>query len=282
MKKFSGKVAVISGAGSGIGRALAVQLAERGCVLTVADISADGLQETRKLVEAAGAVCSTHIVDVADRATVEEFAAAVVDEHGAVHLLVNNAGVTLVDWAEHVSYDDLEWIMNINFWGVVFGTKSFLPYMRQVDEAHIVNISSLFGLVAMPLQSAYNASKFAVRGFTEALKMELAGSHIGVSCVHPGGIKTGIGRNSRVSEEALSVPKEELIAEFEKAARTTPEKAAAVIIRGIEKNKRRVLIGGDARFVDLVARFFPGSYEKILGIEKKVLAAAKEKAVNSS
>jgi len=282
MKKFSGKVAVITGAGSGIGRALAVQLAERGCVLTVADISADGLQETRKLVEAAGAVCSTHIVDVADRATVEEFAAAVVDEHGAVHLLVNNAGVTLVDWAEHVSYDDLEWIMNINFWGVVFGTKSFLPYMRQVDEAHIVNISSLFGLVAMPLQSAYNASKFAVRGFTEALKMELAGSHIGVSCVHPGGIKTGIGRNSRVSEEALSVPKEELIAEFEKAARTTPEKAAAVIIRGIEKNKRRVLIGGDARFVDLVARFFPGSYEKILGIEKKVLAAAKEKAVNSS
>jgi len=282
MKNFSGKVAVITGAGSGIGRALAVQLAERGCVLTVADISADGLQETRKLVEAAGAVCSTHIVDVADRATVEEFAAAVVDEHGAVHLLVNNAGVTLVDWAEHVSYDDLEWIMNINFWGVVFGTKSFLPYMRQVDEAHIVNISSLFGLVAMPLQSAYNASKFAVRGFTEALKMELAGTHIGVSCVHPGGIKTGIGRNSRVSEEALSVPKEELIAEFEKAARTTPEKAAAVIIRGIEKNKRRVLIGGDARFVDLVARFFPGSYEKILGIEKKVLAAAKEKAVNSS
>ena len=282
MKNFSGKVAVITGAGSGIGRALAVQLAERGCVLTVADISADGLQETRKLVEAAGAVCSTHIVDVADRATVEEFAAAVVDEHGAVHLLVNNAGVTLVDWAEHVSYDDLEWIMNINFWGVVYGTKSFLPYMREVDEAHIVNVSSLFGLVSMPLQSAYNASKFAVRGFTEALKMELAGSHIGVSCVHPGGIKTGIGRNSRVSEEALSVPKEELIAEFEKAARTTPEKAAAVIIRGIEKNKRRVLIGGDARFVDLVARFLPGSYEKILGIEKKVLAAAKEKAASSS
>jgi len=282
MKNFSGKVAVITGAGSGIGRALAVQLAERGCILSISDVSADGLQETRKLIEAAGAVCSTHIVDVADRAAVEEFAADVVREHGAVHLLVNNAGVTLVDWAEHVSYDDLEWIMNINFWGVVYGTKSFLPYMREVDEAHIVNVSSLFGLVSMPLQSAYNASKFAVRGFTEALKMELAGSHIGVSCVHPGGIKTGIGRNSRVSEEALSVPKEELIAEFEKAARTTPEKAAAVIIRGIEKNKRRVLIGGDARFVDLVARFFPGSYEKILGIEKKVLAAAKEKAVNSS
>jgi NAD(P)-dependent dehydrogenase (short-subunit alcohol dehydrogenase family) len=282
MKNFSGKVAVITGAGSGIGRALAVQLAERGCILSISDVSADGLQETRKLIEAAGAVCSTHIVDVADRAAVEEFAADVVREHGAVHLLVNNAGVTLVDWAEHVSYDDLEWIMNINFWGVVYGTKSFLPYMREVDEAHIVNVSSLFGLVSMPLQSAYNASKFAVRGFTEALKMELAGSHIGVSCVHPGGIKTGIGRNSRVSEEALSVPKEELIAEFEKAARTTPEKAAAVIIRGIEKNKRRVLIGGDARFVDLVARFLPGSYEKILGIEKKVLAAAKEKAASSS
>lgn len=160
--------------------------------------------------------------------------------------------------------------------GAVYGTKSFLPYMRQVDEAHIVNVSGLFGLVAMPLQSSYNASKFAVRGFTEGLKMELAGSHIGVSCVHPGGIKTSIGKNSRVGKDALSVPKEQLVADFEKAARTTPGQAAAVIIRGIEKNKRRVLIGRDARIVDLVARLFPGSYEKILGVEKKIMAAAKE------
>lgn len=237
---------------------------------------------TRKLLEAAGAVCSTHVVDVADRASVEDFAADVVREHGAVHLLINNAGVTLVDRAEHVKYEDFEWILNINFWGVVHGTKSFLPYMRQVDEAHIVNVSSLFGLVAMPLQTSYNASKFAVRGFTEGLKMELAGSAIGVSCVHPGGIKTSIGKNSRVGDDALSGWKEQLVADFEKAARTTPEKAASVIIRGIEKKKRRILIGGDAKFVDFVARLFPGSYEKILGIEKRVLAATREAAASKS
>lgn len=278
MKNLLGKVAVITGAGSGIGRALAVRLAERGSGLAVSDINAESLEETRKQVEAAGAVCSTHRVDVADRAAVESFAADVVREHGAVHLVVNNAGVTLVDRAQDVTYEDLEWIMNINFWGVVYGTKSFLPYLRKVDEAHIVNVSSLFGIVAMPLQSAYNASKFAVRGFTEALKMELAGSHIGVTCVHPGGIKTRIGINSRVGEDALSVPKEQLVADFEKAARTTPEQAADAIIRGVVKNKRRVLIGSDARFVDIVARLFPGSYEKILGIEKKVLAAAMKKS----
>lgn len=282
MKNFSGKVAVITGAGSGIGRALAVQLAERGCIVAVSDINQEGLEGTRKLLEAAGAVCSTHVVDVADRASVEDFAADVVREHGAAHLLINNAGVTLVDRAEHVKYEDFEWILNINFWGVVHGTKSFLPYMRQVDEAHIVNVSSLFGLVAMPLQTSYNASKFAVRGFTEGLKMELAGSAIGVSCVHPGGIKTSIGKNSRVGDDALSGSKEQLVADFEKAARTTPEKAASVIIRGIEKKKRRILIGGDAKFVDFVARLFPGSYEKILGIEKRVLAATREAAASKS
>ena len=280
MPQLENKIALITGAGSGIGRALALQLAERGCVLAISDVNADGLVETATRLRAAGGACSTHLVDVADRAAVEAFAAAVADEHGAVHLVVNNAGVTLVDRAEHVTYEDLDWIMNINFWGVVYGTKAFLPYLRQVDEAHIVNVSSLFGLVAMPLQSSYSASKFAVRGFTEGLKMELAGSHIGVSCVHPGGIKTSIGKNSRVGEDALSIPKEQLVADFEKAAATTPEQAAGAIIRGIEKNKRRVLIGRDARIVDIVARLFPGGYEKILGVEKKVLAAAKE--VNAS
>jgi butyryl-CoA dehydrogenase len=269
MKEFSRKVAVITGAGSGIGRALALALATRGCILALADVNRNGLHETRDQVTAAGAACSTHVVDVADRDAVEAFAADVFRQHGAVHLVINNAGVTLVDQAERASYEDFNWIMNINFWGVVYGTKAFLPYLRQVDEAHIVNVSSLFGLVAMPIQSAYNASKFAVRGFTESLKMELAGSPIGVSCVHPGGIKTGIGEHSRVREDSISVTREQLLADFEKAAATTAERAAAVIIRGIEKKRRRILIGFDARLFDWVSRIFPGSYEKILGLERK-------------
>ena len=278
MRRLRDKVAAITGAGSGIGRALAVQLAQRGCVLAISDVDSDGLDETKAMVTATGAACSTHIVDVADREAVEAFAAAVVKEHGAVHLVVNNAGVTLVERAEDLNYDDFDWIMNINFWGVVYGTKAFLPHLLQADEGHIVNISSLFGLVAMPLQSAYNASKFAVRGFTEALKIELTGTSVGVSCVHPGGIKTSIGENSRIGVDAISVPRDELIAEFEKAARTSPQQAAAVIIRGIEKNQRRVLVGRDAKFVDLVARLFPGSYEKILGMEKRVRQSTKQRA----
>ena len=269
MKEFSRKVAVITGAGSGIGRALALALATRGCILALADVNRNGLHETRDQVTAAGAACSTHVVDVADRDAVEAFAADVFRQHGAVHLVINNAGVTLVDQAERASYEDFNWIMNINFWGVVYGTKAFLPYLRQVDEAHIVNVSSLFGLVAMPIQSAYNASKFAVRGFTESLKMELAGSPIGVSCVHPGGIKTGIGEHSRVREDSISVTREQLLADFEKAAATTAERAAAVIIRDIEKKRRRILIGFDARLFDWVSRIFPGSYEKIFGLERK-------------
>jgi short-subunit dehydrogenase len=280
MKLRPGKVAAITGAGSGIGRALAVNLAGRGCNLALADVNADGLEETKALAVAAGVACSTHVVDVADRAAVDAFAEAVLREHGAVHLVINNAGVTLVERVEQLTSRDFEWIMNINFWGVVHGTKAFLPYLVKADEGHIVNVSSLFGLVAMPLQSAYNASKFAVRGFTEALKIELAATSIGVSCVHPGGIKTSIGANSRVGEDAISINKEELVAEFERAARTSPEQAAAVIIRGIEKNKRRILVGLDAKIVDFIARLFPASYEKILGMEKRVRFRAGERTAS--
>lgn len=278
MKDFAGKIAVITGAGSGIGRALAMCLAERGCVLALADVNQDGVQQTHAQLTATGAKCSIHHVDVTDREAVAKLADTVVSQHGAVHLLVNNAGVTVVDRAESVSYDDFEWVMNTNFWGVVYGTKSFLPYLRLVDEAHIVNISSLFGLMSMPLQSTYNASKFAVRGFTEALKMELAGSSIAVSCVHPGGVKTDIARNSRIRDSAISVSREKLIAEFDKRAITTPQKAAAKIVRGIEKNKRRIVIGIDAKIADWIIRLFPGSYEKFLRLEKKVRRRARERA----
>jgi butyryl-CoA dehydrogenase len=277
MKISAGHVAAITGAGSGIGRALAIQLAGRGCKIAAADINAEQLLETAALVKAAGAACSTHVFDVADRDAVEGFAADVVKEHGGVNLVINNAGVTLIDSADKVSYSDFEWIMNINFWGVVYGSKAFLPYLREAETAHIVNVSSLFGMMSAPLQSAYNASKFAVRGFTEALKMELAGSPIGVSCVHPGGIKTSITANSRISEEALTVSKEQVFADFDKLAINTAERAAEVIIRGVKKNKRRILIGRDAKIMDWIVRHFPNSYEKLLGLEKDVRRLYKER-----
>lgn len=270
MKALRDKVAVVTGAASGIGRALSVQLAEQGCHLAIADIDKDGLEETAALVRAKDRTCSSHIVDVGSREAVESFADDVVAEHGAVHLLINNAGVTLIERAEMIEYHDFEWIMQINFWGVVYGSKAFLPVMKQQSEAHIVNVSSLFGLMALPLQSAYNASKFAVRGFTEALKMELSATSVGVSCVHPGGIKTSITKNSRVGEDALEGSKEQLHDDFQNKALTTPEKAAAKIIKGVMKKKRRILIGPDAKVGDWIVRHFPATYERIMMIEKQV------------
>lgn len=275
MKTFDQRVVVITGAASGIGRSLAVQLAGMGASLALADMNLDGLAKTQSLVEQAGARCTSRKLDVADREAFEAFAREVVSEHGEVHAVFNNAGVTLVDSVENQSYEDFNWLMNINFWGVVHGTRAFLPYLKQVDEAHVVNVSSVFGILAMPLQSAYNSSKFAVRGFTEALKLELAGSSIQVSCVHPGGIKTGIARNSRMNEKTLGVPQEQMKAEFDAKARTTSDQAAEVIIRGVLKNNRRIIVGTDARIMSLVTRLFPGSYEKILGIEKAVRAKRK-------
>jgi NAD(P)-dependent dehydrogenase (short-subunit alcohol dehydrogenase family) len=277
MKSFRRRVVVITGAASGIGRCLAVQLAQQGAQLALADMNAEGLAETRTLVEAAGARCSVHSLDVADREAVENFAANVVAAHGAVHVVFNNAGVTLVDTVQNQSYEDFNWLMNINFWGVVYCTRAFLPYLQQVDEAHIVNVSSVFGLLAVPLQSAYNSSKFAVRGFTEALKMELAGSHIHVSCIHPGGIKTGIALNSRMNETSIGTSREQMKADFDAQARTTAEQAAAIIIKGVLKNKRRILVGTDAKIMSLLTRLFPGSYEKIMGIEKGVIKTARER-----
>ena len=271
MKDFKDKVAVVTGAASGIGKALSVLLAERGAVVALVDINTEGLAGTADQITSTGGACSQHVVDVADRAAVEALAAEVVSQHGAVHLLINNAGVSVVDRVEDIAYDDFEWLMNINFWGVVYGTKSFLPHLKRADEAHIVNISSLFGIMSVPLQSAYNAAKFAVRGFTESLKMELADSNVGVSCVHPGGIQTEITRNSRIGEGALQMSRDELHAAFLRAAPTRPEKAAAVILRGVERNRRRILIGLDARIADWVARHFPGTYERVLGLQRDVV-----------
>ncbi len=270
MKQFKDRVAVVTGAGSGIGRCLAVQLAEKGCHLALADRDVEGLKATAESVAEFGVNCSLHPLDVADREAMEAFAADVIAKHEQVHLLFNNAGVTLIDRIESLEYDDFEWIMNINFWGVVYGTKAFLPHMKKVEEAHITNVSSLFGLQALPSQGAYNASKFAVRGFTEALKMELSATNVGVSSVHPGGIKTSIVRNGRFADASMAGSKEDYDSFFEKAAKTTPEKAAEVILKGVAKNKRRILVGMDAKIMDFIVRVFPGSYEKIMGLEKMI------------
>ena len=265
MKDFRNKVAAITGAGSGMGRALALELAARGCAVAIADVGQSTLNETEALLRQRNVKVSSHLVDVADRAAMERFAADVVRIHGKVNLVFNNAGVSVSNTVEKLSYEDFEWLMNINFWGVVHGTKAFLPYLKQVDEAHIVNTSSIFGVVAFASQSAYNASKFAVRGFTEALRQELADTHIGVSCVQPGGVKTNIVKTSRYYAADNEAPtKEELTRTFEQMAALTPHDAALQILRGVERNRGRVLVGRDAVFLAWMQRLFPESYPQRL------------------
>ena len=255
-------IAVITGAASGIGRALAVQLAERRVTVAIADVNETGLQATAALVTQAGGRCSTHLVDVSNEQRMKEFVAEVVSAHGAAHLVINNAGVALYGTVEQLTTDEMAWLMGINFWGVIYGTKYFLPVLQQQRAAQLVNISSVFGLIGFPGQSAYNASKFAVRGFTEALRHELADSHVKVSCVHPGGIRTNIARNARASA-AATVDLAAEAARFENLTRTSPEQAAARIIRGVLRNDPRILIGPDAWFIDRVQRWLPVRYWRL-------------------
>ncbi|MEM6513249.1 MAG: SDR family NAD(P)-dependent oxidoreductase [Pseudomonadota bacterium] len=268
MTVIRGGVAVITGAASGIGESLAHLLAARGAALALADIDADGLDRLRAAVGPSAVGCSTHVIDVADRSAIERFAGEVEAEHGRASLLFNNAGVSLIGRAEDTLVEDFEWLMRINFWGVVHGCSAFLPLLRREQAAHIVNLSSLFGLVSVPLQSAYNASKFAVRGYTEALRMELEGSPVAVTCVHPGGVLTPIARRARVSERMAGAKHDRLTTLFESRAMTTPEQAAAQIVRAVETNRKRLLVGRDARLIDKIARLLPASYDKLLGLRK--------------
>ncbi|MEM6261228.1 MAG: SDR family oxidoreductase [Bacteroidota bacterium] len=262
MRQFTRKVAVITGAGNGIGRCLAQALATEGAHLALADIGSEALEETVKSLPPADHLVTTHVVDVANREAVEEFTREVVAQHGAAHLIINNAGVSYAGRVTNLLYEDMEWIMNINYWGVVYGTKSFLPVLLEQGEGHIVNISSIFGLVGVPTQAAYNATKFAVRGFTEALRRELAESPIGVTCVHPGGIRTQIAERGKFAASPQS--RARWIKGFDKMAKTTPEAAAANIVNGVRRNKVRVLIGRDAYMIDFFARLFPSSYERFV------------------
>lgn len=269
MKQLQNRVAVITGAASGIGRALAVRLAEKGARLAISDVNAEGLEETRDRVASLGAEVDARPLDVADRHAVFAYADAVAELFGGVNLVINNAGVTVVGTVAETSIEDFEWLMGINFWGVVYGTKAFLPYLQRAEAGHIVNISSVFGIIAVPQQSAYNASKFAVRGFTEALRQELDGkrSHIGCTTVHPGGIKTNIARAARrIGDDPIAgkANPEKAAAAFEKMARTTPEQAADTILRGVASNKKRVLIGPDAYAIDAVQRSLPTTYQSII------------------
>ena len=258
MRKFDGRVVAITGAASGIGRALAVEFAGRGAHLALSDIDEVGLAETVARCEGRGVKVTSQRVDVSSRDAVFAWADQVVDEHGKVNVIVNNAGVAVAANIDTVSYEDFEWLMGINFWGVVHGTKAFLPHLKASRDGHVVNISSVFGLISVPSQGTYNSAKFAVRGFTDALRMELDMANCGVSAttIHPGGIKTNIARNARMDDSvaAIAGSKDEAVAEFDKIAMTTPEKAAKVIVNAVKRNKRRATIGPDGRAIDVFSR----------------------------
>jgi butyryl-CoA dehydrogenase len=268
MKTFDGRVAAITGAGSGIGRALARELAARGAHLALSDIDETGLAETVTLCEGSGVKVTSQRLDVADRDAMYAWADQVVDDHGQVNFIFNNAGVALAATIEAVAYEDFEWLMNINFWGVVYGTKAFLPHLKAAGEGHVVNLSSVFGLVSIPSQSAYNAAKFAVRGFTDSLRMELEieGSPVSCTTVHPGGIKTNIARNARIdaSVTTMAGDPEEARSQFDRVAVTRPEKAARQILAAVERDRRRVLVGPDAVVIDFISRLPAGLYQRVL------------------
>ena len=266
MRTLTGAVAVITGAGSGIGRALALRFARERCDLALADIDGAGLAETAVKARASRINVSTHTVDVADRVAMTEFRDAVLGAHGRANLLVNNAGVALMGNVTELTLDDMAWLMGVNFWGVIHGIKLFLPVLQQQADAHIVNLSSVFGIIAPPGNAPYAASKFAVRGFSEALAHELAlaRSKIKVTTVHPGGIRTAIAARARVAGAVGEARRSEAVGRFDKMARTSPEAAAERILRGILANEKRVLIGGDARFIDALQRLLPTRYGAVL------------------
>ncbi len=265
MSISSESIIVITGAGSGIGRALATRLAEENILgIALSDINKNGLNETIEILKAKGVDVISSIVDVSKREDIERFSNESINKFGRVTHLINNAGVGMVGRVSQLSIEDIEWMMNINFWGTVYPTKTFLPILQKEKLAHLVNISSVFGFIAPPGQSAYCASKFAVRGFTESLRHELEGSNVLVSVVHPGGIQTNIVKNARRGNKATDVDMKIADEMLEKLAKTTPKKAADTIVNGIKAKNPRILIGMDARQISMVQRLFPKRYFGIM------------------
>ena len=265
MTTTDGKVVVLTGAASGIGRALALQLAREGATLALSDVDAPGLEETARLVkQQTGQEARVDKLDVRDRAAWTSYAEALVADLGRVNIVVNNAGVALSGDVVDMTDEQLDFVMDVDFWGVVHGTRAFLPHLIASGDGHVVNISSLFGLMAIPGQSAYNAAKFGVRGFTEALRQEMlvAGHPVRVTCVHPGGVKTAIARNAGSAGE---VDQQRSADFFDKhLARTTAERAAEIIADGIRKDRARVLVGTDAKILDLLVRVTGSGYQRFV------------------
>jgi len=270
MKDFKNKVAAITGAASGMGRTLALELARRGCHLALSDVNEPGLVETASMAQKFGVKVTTTMLDVSQRDAVFAWADEVAADHGKVNLIFNNAGVALTVGLDAVSQQDFEWIMGINFWGVVYGTQAFLPHLKRSGDGHIINTSSLFGLMAVPTQGTYNSAKFAVRGYTEALRMELDIASCGVSatCVHPGGIATNIAKAGRIDDsivKATGVSAEKHRKRADKLINvTTAESAALQILKAVENDKRRVLVGYDAKFLDKLVRVLGSWYQVIV------------------
>jgi NAD(P)-dependent dehydrogenase (short-subunit alcohol dehydrogenase family) len=261
MRNLKDRVAVVTGGASGIGRATSILLAGEGCDVAISDVNEEGLLETAAEIEALGRKVSSKILDVSDREAMEVYPEQVLSEHGHVHVVFNNAGVAANDLFVGGDLADLEWVMGINFWGVVYGTKYFLPHLLEQDEGHLVNMSSIFGLGGVPAQSSYCSAKFAVRGFTEAVRAEHLDSNVHFSLVMPGGVATNIAVNARYRRGFDGRTHEEGIERFAELARTTPEKAATTIVRGIKRNKARILVGMDARFLDKLIRVMPVGYQ---------------------
>jgi NADP-dependent 3-hydroxy acid dehydrogenase YdfG len=273
MQGFAGKVAVVTGAGSGIGQALAIELGRSGAHVAISDVDTEGLAVTEERLKAIGAEVKADRLDVTEREAFLLYADDVAKHFGKVNQIYNNAGIAFTGDIEITQFKDMERVMDVDFWGVVNGTKAFLPHLIASGDGHVVNVSSVFGLFSVPGQAAYNSAKFAVRGFTEALRQEmgLAGNPVKVSCVHPGGIKTAIMRNSAAAE---GLDLERLTKTFDrKLATTTPEKAAQVILDGVHKNKARILIGNDAKVFDIAVRVLGAGYQGIFpNVVKRLLA----------
>ncbi|GAS86174.1 short-chain type dehydrogenase/reductase [Mycolicibacterium brisbanense] len=263
MEGFAGKVAVVTGAGSGIGQALAIELGRSGAKVAISDVDTEGLAVTEERLKAIGAPVKADRLDVTEREAFELYANAVVEHFGKVNQIYNNAGIAFTGDIEVSSYKDIERVMDVDFWGVVNGTKAFLPHLIASGDGHVINVSSLFGLFAVPGQAAYNSAKFAVRGFTEALRQEmaLAKRPVKVTAVHPGGIKTAIARNATAAE---GLDPQELAKVFDKKlANTTPQRAAKIILEAVRKDKARVLVGPDAKLLDIVVRITGSGYQRL-------------------
>jgi NAD(P)-dependent dehydrogenase (short-subunit alcohol dehydrogenase family) len=260
MKKLSDRVAVVTGAAGGIGRATSVALAKEGCHLAICDVNAAGLEETAALVRELGRNVSTHIVDVSSKERMRSFTDEVIAQHGGVNILVNNAGVTVAAPFEQHSLEDFEWIVGINLWGVIYGCKFFLPYLQKAEEAHIVNLSSLFGLLGVPSQTSYCATKFAVHGFSEALWVELRDQGIGVTSVHPGGVRTDIAKSARSTSSAQMNLAINVIERFS----VTPEHCAKLIVSAIKKNKMKQMVTRETHMIFAAKRLAPQLPQRVM------------------